>query len=144
MTDVHDKITRSYNMSQIRSKDTKPEMIVRKYLFGQGYRYRLHYKKLPGKPDIVLPKYNTAIFVQGCFWHGHDWCKYFVVPKTKTDWWLNKINRNKRLDSENIKKLKAGGWKVICIFECDLKNGKTERTLKKIVKRLIENGDTNN
>jgi len=144
MTDVHDKKTRSYNMSQIRAKNTKPEMTVRKYLFGQGFRYRLHEKKLPGKPDIVLPKYNVVIFVHGCFWHGHDGCKYFVMPKTRTEWWLNKINRNKKLDSENLKKLKAEGWKVISIFECDLKNGKTERTLKNIVKQLEANGNTNN
>ena len=93
-------------MSQIRSKNTKPELVVRKYLFAQGFRYRLHRKDLPGKPDIVLPKYNTVIFVHGCFWHGHENCKYFVVPKTKTEWWLNKIGRNKQLDLESIEKLK--------------------------------------
>jgi DNA mismatch endonuclease, patch repair protein len=86
MADVHNKATRSYNMSRIRAKETKPEMIVRKHLFCQGYRYRLHEKKLPGKPGIVLPKYNAVIFVHGCFWHGHDGCKYFVVPKTRTEW----------------------------------------------------------
>jgi DNA mismatch endonuclease (patch repair protein) len=90
MADVHNKKTLSYNMSRIRYKDTKPELLVRKYLFAKGFRYRLHDKKLPGKPDILLPKYNTLIFVHGCFWHGHEGCKYFVVPKTRTEWWLKK------------------------------------------------------
>jgi len=144
MTDVHDKKTRSYNMSQIRAKDTKPEMTVRKYLHGQGYRYRLHEKKLPGTPDIVLSKYNTVIFVQGCFWHGHDGCKYFVIPKTRTEWWLKKINRNKQLDLENIQKLEADNWKVISIFECELKDGKAEKTLENLLKHLGANGNTNN
>lgn len=97
MTDVHDRETRSYNMSRIRSKDTKPEMIVRQFLYRAGYRYRLHDKKLPGKPDLVLRKYKTVILVHGCFWHGHEGCKYFVVPKTRKDWWLNKINSNKEI-----------------------------------------------
>ena len=101
MTDVHEPEVRSYNMSRIRSKDTKPELIVRKFLFSKGYRYRLNVKSLPGKPDIVLPKYKTVIFVHGCFWHGHEGCKYFVVPKTRTKWWLEKINRNKQKEKEN-------------------------------------------
>lgn len=98
MADVHNKATRSYNMSRIRGRDTKPEMLVRKYLHASGIRYRLHNKKLPGKPDIVLPKYKTVIFVNGCFWHGHENCKYFVIPKTRTDWWINKINQTKDRD----------------------------------------------
>jgi len=81
-------------MSQIKSKDTKPELLVRKFLFANGFRYKLHDKNLPGKPDIVLPKYKTVIFVHGCFWHGHVNCKYYVVPKTKTQWWLDKIGKN--------------------------------------------------
>src|SRR5882672_4043589 len=121
MADVHDKKTRSYNMSRIRSKNTKPEILVRKSLHAQGFRYRLHGKKLPGKPDIVLPKYKTVIFIHGCFWHGHKNCKYFVVPKTRTSWWLKKIQRNKQLDLENFIKLKNEGWKVFSIFECELK-----------------------
>jgi DNA mismatch endonuclease (patch repair protein) len=91
MGDVHDKATRSYNMSRIRGKDTKPEMLVRKHLHACGFRYRLHNKNLPGKPDLTLKKYHTVIFVNGCFWHGHEGCKYFVLPKTKSDWWRNKI-----------------------------------------------------
>ncbi len=144
MTDVHDKATRSFNMSKIRSKDTKPEMIVRRFLFKEGYRYRLHDKKFPGTPDLVLRKYNTVIFVNGCFWHGHEGCRYFVIPKTRTEWWLKKINRNKQLDSENIKRLTASGWKVITIFECELKNGKIEKTLNLIKKQLEINENTRN
>ena len=136
MADVHSSETRSYNMSQIRSKNTKPELVVRKYLFAQGFRYRLHRKDLPGKPDIVLPKYNTVIFVHGCFWHGHENCKYFVVPKTKTEWWLNKIERNKQLDLESIEKLKQDNWKVIVLFECELKTKNVHSTLENVVKQL--------
>ena len=91
MADVHTKEQRSYNMSRIKSKDTKPEMLVRRFLHANGFRYKLHEKNLPGKPDIVLPKYKTVIFVHGCFWHGHTGCKYYVVPKTRTEWWMNKI-----------------------------------------------------
>lgn len=127
--DVHNKLTRSFNMSRIRSVDTKPEIIVRKFLFSKGFRYRLHVKTLPGKPDIVLPKYKTVIFVHGCFWHGHEGCKYFVVPKTRTDWWLNKINKNKVLDKKNNSLLRQDGWRVLTIFECDLKKTKAERSL---------------
>jgi len=94
MTDVHDSKTRSYNMSQIKGQNTKPEIKVRKFLFSKGLRFRLHNKKLSGKPDIVLPKYKSVIFVHGCFWHGHKDCKYFVVPQTRTDFLMNKINVN--------------------------------------------------
>jgi DNA mismatch endonuclease (patch repair protein) len=121
MTDVHTKETRSFNMSRIRSKDTKPEMVVRKFLFSEGFRYRLHDKKLPGKPDIVLSKYKTVIFVHGCFWHGHDGCRYFVVPKTRTEWWIDKINRNKSNDQKSESILIQMGWKVINIWECEIK-----------------------
>ena len=100
MSDVHSKEVRSYNMSQIKSKNTKPEILVRKFLFAKGYVFRLHVKNLPGKPDIVLQKYNTVIFVDGCFWHGHDNCKYFIIPKTRTDWWLEKINKTIQNDKK--------------------------------------------
>ena len=136
MSDIHDKQTRSYNMSQIKSKDTKPELLVRKFLFANGYRYKLHDKKLSGKPDIVLPKLRTAIFVHGCFWHGHDDCKYFVVPKTRRKFWLNKIEGNKKRDEENFLHLRNEGWKVFSIFECELKGQKQDRTLNKILTRL--------
>jgi DNA mismatch endonuclease, patch repair protein len=138
MTDVHEPEVRSYNMSRIRSKDTKPELLVRKFLFKNGFRYRLHVKDLPGKPDIVLPKYKTAIFVNGCFWHGHHGCKDFVVPKTRTDWWLQKINRNIEHDKENYIKLKNQGCEVFAIFECDLVKSKITNTLTKVLDRLNE------
>ncbi len=136
MADVHDIETRSYNMSQIKSKDTKPELLVRKFLFANGFRYKLHDKKLSGKPDISFPKLRTAIFVHGCFWHGHDNCRYYVVPKTRTKFWTNKIEGNKKRDEENTLHLKNEGWKVLSIFECELKKEKQERTLNKILNRL--------
>lgn len=136
MTDVHSKEVRSYNMSKIRSKNTKPELIVRKFLFSKRFRYRLHRKDLPGKPDIVLPKYKTVIFVHGCFWHGHEGCKYFVVPKTRTEWWLEKIDRNKALDRIHYDNLKTKSWNIITIFECELKNNQKEKTLKDLFSQL--------
>jgi DNA mismatch endonuclease, patch repair protein len=136
MADVHSKQTRSYNMSQIRSKDTKPELLVRKYLFAHGLRYKLHDKKLPGNPDIVLPKYKSVVFVNGCFWHGHDNCKYFVIPETRTDWWVNKILKNKQRDNENYSKLKTKGWKVFSIFECELMKDKQIITLTRLIENL--------
>ncbi len=132
MADVHTKATRSYNMSRIRSKDTKPEILVRKFLFSKGYRFRLHVKNLPGKPDIVLPKYKTAIFIHGCFWHGHKGCKYFVVPKTRTKWWTNKITTNKEHDKKNTRLLKKAGWEVITLWECTVKKAKLDKTLSKL------------
>ncbi|MGH2553112.1 MAG: very short patch repair endonuclease [Chitinophagaceae bacterium] len=136
MADVHDKKTRSYNMSRIRSGNTKPEMLVRKFLHANGFRYSLHKKTLSGKPDIVLPKYKTVIFVHGCFWHGHKNCKYFVVPKTRTGWWLEKINSNKANDEKAVKALRKDGWEVIVVWECGLKPAKTERTLRSLLKLL--------
>lgn len=136
MADVHDKQTRSYNMSRIKSKDTKPEMLVRKFLFSKGFRYRLHVKNLPGKPDIVLPKYKTIIFINGCFWHGHENCKYYVIPKTRTAWWLEKINSNKQKDGENFLHLSESGWKIVTIFECELKGDKLNKTLIKLQDEL--------
>ncbi len=133
MTDVHDKITRSYNMRQIKSKDTKPELLVKKFLFANGFRYKLYDKKLYGKPDIVLPKYKTA-FCSWFFWHGHVNCKYFVVPKTRTEWWLWKIERNKQIDLENFTKLKAEGWNVLTIFECQLKSKKETKLYVKLAR----------
>lgn len=122
MADVHDMATRSYNMSQIKGKDTKPELLVRKFLFSHGFRYRLHDKKLPGKPDIVLPKYRTAIFVNGCFWHGHENCQYFKLPKTRTKWWKTKIERNVSNDQLKTNALKTMGYNIITIWECQIKN----------------------
>ena len=136
MADVHSPETRSYNMSRIKGKDTKPEMIVRKFLFSKGFRYRLHVKNLPGKPDIVLPKYKTVIFIHGCFWHGHDGCKYFVVPKTRTEWWLNKIIGNISNDNRNNELLKLEGWRVLIIWECDLKPNRRSGHLNSLLQFL--------
>jgi len=122
MTDVHDKVTRSYNMSRIKGKNTKPEMLVRKFLFSKGFRYRINDKKLPGKPDIVLPKYKTVIFVNGCFWHGHKNCKYFKLPKTRTDWWKEKIEKTILNDFEKQTQLVKMGYRVLIIWECEVKN----------------------
>ena len=123
-------------MSRIKGKNTKPELLVRKFLFANGYRYRLHVKNLPGKPDIVLPKYKTVIFVHGCFWHGHANCKYYVVPKTNTDWWLQKINGNIAKDAKAVTALKKAGWKIITIWECKLKPALVEKTFNALLKKL--------
>ena len=136
MADVHTPKQRSFNMSRIKGKDTKPEMPVRRFLHGHGYRYKLHTKTLPGKPDLVLPKYNTVIFIHGCFWHGHGNCRYFVVPKTRTQWWLAKINANTANDKKQQTALRKAGWKVITLWECDLKPKQLEKTLQKLIARL--------
>lgn len=132
------KEVRSRNMAAIKGKDTKPEITVRKFLFSKGFRYKLYDKSLPGKPDLVLPKYNTVIFVHGCFWHGHTDCRYFVIPKTRTEWWKIKIERNKQLDDENYVKLKKMGWKIITIFECRLRPKFRNRTLQHLMTRLVK------
>jgi DNA mismatch endonuclease (patch repair protein) len=108
-------------MSRIKNKDTKPEILIRQFLHKNGFRYRLHVKNLPGKPDIVLPKYKVIIFINGCFWHGHNDCKYYKIPKTRTEWWLNKINTNINNDIKAVNGLIELGWKIITIWECELK-----------------------
>ena len=137
MADKHSKEVRSYNMSMIKGKNTKPEMLVRKYLHANGFRYTLHSKNLPGKPDIVLPKYKTVIFVHGCFWHGHKKCKYSVLPKTNTDFWLNKITENILRDVIVMKALRKERWKVITIWQCKLKKDKIEKTLTALVNDIL-------
>lgn len=122
MTDVMTLEQRSRCMAAIRGKDTKPEILVRKFLFSKGLRYRLNNRKLPGSPDIVLKKYKTVIFVDGCFWHGHEGCKYFRLPKSNTSFWETKITRNIERDKETTQALTALGWKVIRIWECELRN----------------------
>lgn len=133
MADVHDIATRSYNMSRIKGTDTKPEMLVRKYLHAHGIRYRLHNKNLPGKPDLTLTKYHTVIFVNGCFWHGHKGCKYFVLPKTRTEWWQDKIEETIKRDNKKMKELKERGWNSLVIWECELKTEKRNTSLKNIL-----------
>ncbi len=120
MTDTHSKEVCSRNMSHIRSKDTKPEVAVRKYLFSKGFRYRKNVKTLPGCPGIVLPKYKTVIFVNGCFWHKHD-CSRFMWPSSNEDYWREKITRNVTRDRENYEQLKNIGWNIYVVWECQLK-----------------------
>ena len=136
MADVHTPEQRSYNMSRIRNKNTKPEELVRKYLFSQGFRDRKNDAKLPGKPDIVLPKYKTVIFVNGCFWHGHEGCRYFVWPKNNAEFWKEKITRNIRRDKNNHQLLVEQGWRVIDIWECELKKDMADNTLERLVQML--------
>jgi DNA (cytosine-5)-methyltransferase 1 len=123
-------------MSRIRAKNTRPEMLVRRFLHGQGFRYRLHSSKLPGKPDIILERWKTVIFVHGCFWHGHAGCKYFKLPRTRAAWWEKKISRNRERDKENQKALRKLGWKVMTVWECRLKPGKVKRTLSNLQRKL--------
>jgi len=120
VSDIKSKEARSYNMRQIKNKNTKPEMLVRRWLFSHGYRYRLHAKNLPGKPDIVLPKYKTVILVNGCFWHGHERCKYFVWPQTNTEFWHEKISKTMERDRKLQKELLDLGWHVVVIWECQV------------------------
>lgn len=123
MTDIVDAATRSRMMSGIRDKNTRPEITVRQALHKAGFRFRLHRKDLPGKPDIVLPKYHTVIFVHGCFWHGHD-CRYFKVPKTRTDFWMGKIKSNIDRDKRHVAALKSLGWHVMTVWECEIRDKK--------------------
>lgn len=129
MTDTFSKTIRSYIMSCVKSKNTKPEIIVRKFLYKIGYRYRINFKKLPGSPDIVFQKYRVAIFINGCFWHGHQNCKRFRIPKTKEEYWINKIQKNIIRDELNQQKLKNMGWKVYIIWECQLNSKNINTTL---------------
>ena len=131
MTDVVDRKTRSRMMSGIRGKNTKPELLIRKGLHARGFRFRLHDKHLPGKPDLVLPKYGAVIFVHGCFWHGHD-CHLFKWPKTRRAFWHKKITRNKSKDTESYEILKKDGWYILTIWECALK-GRTRRPLDDVL-----------
>ncbi len=137
--DRHSKEVRSYNMSMIKSSDTKPEEMVRKYLFSKGLRYRKNVKTLPGKPDIVLRKYNTIVFVNGCFWHGHENCKYFVMPKSNIEFWEKKISYNVERDKKIYKLLTDAGWNVLTIWECELKKAKRENTLKYLYYNILRN-----
>lgn len=122
MTDIKSKTDRSINMSRIRGEDTKPEIITRKYLHSRGLRFRLHKKELPGKPDIVLSKYRVVIFVNGCFWHAHEGCKDFVWPRTNQNFWKKKIESNINRDKSNYALLNELGWRVITVWECQIKN----------------------
>ena len=126
-------------MSKIHSASTKPEIKVRKALFGKGYRFRVNVKTLPGTPDIVLPKYHTIIFVNGCFWHGHDGCKHYTVPETNTEFWVEKVRRNKERDAFNVQRLESLSWGVITIWECELKSKVFQDTIAKVEAELAAN-----
>lgn len=143
MADVMTPKQRSRCMAAVKGKDTKPEMIVRKYLFSRGMRFRVQVRKLPGTPDIVLPKYKTAIFVNGCFWHGHEGCKYFRLPKSNIEFWKEKIERNIERDRESMQALLDLGWKIIRVWECELRNkANRENTLNKIYKSITSSEST--
>ena len=139
MNDVHTPEVRSFNMSRIKGKNTKPEEMVRKYLFSNGFRYRKNVSNLPGKPDIVLPKYKTCVFVNGCFWHGHEGCRYFVWPKSNEDFWKDKITKNRDRDQRNYTLLEQMGWNVLLVWECQLKKDKRDITLAQLKDAIINN-----
>ena len=140
MADVLTPDQRHLNMTRIRSKDTGIERLVRRILHADGFRFRLNVKDLPGKPDIVLPKYRTVVFINGCFWHGHQGCRYFVIPKTNTEFWVNKIDGNIRRDDENYHRLEMEGWNVIIVWECALKKNKFVETVSQLEAAIRENG----
>jgi DNA mismatch endonuclease (patch repair protein) len=138
MSDNRTKEQRSYNMSRIRSTNTKPEILVRKFLFANGFRFRLHSKKLTGKPDIVIHKINSVVFVHGCFWHGHKNCKNAKTPVKHKKFWINKVKTNSERDKRNVRSLRKEGWKVLEIWECQLHPKKVDRTLEKLLQKLSD------
>lgn len=129
-------------MAAIHSASTKPELKLRFSLWRIGFRYLVNDKRLPGSPDILLPRYRTVIFVHGCFWHGHNGCKNYTVPKTNTDFWVAKVARNKERDQEVWRKLEAKGWYVIIVWECQLKKGKLDETVERVAAEIVKNGET--
>lgn len=138
MADNHTKEARSKNMSHIRSTNTKPEELVRKYLFSKGLRYRKNDKRYPGHPDIVLPKFKTCVFVNGCFWHQHPGCRFAVLPASNQDYWLPKLERNMERDAINRESLQRDGWRVITVWECELKKQIRESTLENLYALITE------
>ena len=139
MPDVLTPTQRHRCMSHIRNKATKPEMLVRRWLWSHGYRYRLNVKSVPGKPDIVMRRYRTAIFVNGCFWHGHKGCSMFVMPKSNTEFWQNKIKNNRKRDQKNYQLLIDAGWQVIVVWQCNLTKEKIENTMQSVAVALNKN-----
>jgi len=137
--DSHTPQQRHNNMAAIHGKDTKPEMVVRRWLWGHGFRYRLNHPRLPGKPDIVMRKYRTAVFVNGCFWHGHEGCPKFVMPKTNTDFWRTKIENNRKRDQKNYDILLQNGWQVMVVWQCNLTKDKLENTMQSVAVALNHN-----
>lgn len=133
---MSDKLTpqqRHHCMQQVRSRDTRPEWVVRRFLFNHGFRYRLQVKRLPGKPDIVMRRIGVCIFINGCFWHGHEGCRYFTIPKTRTEWWTEKLRHNQERDARVQKDLESLGWRVITIWECELKPARRDDTLQRLL-----------
>lgn len=139
--DVVDAATRSRMMKGIRSKDTRPEITVRKYLHAQGFRYRLHSRKLPGSPDLVLPRYRVAIFVHGCFWHRHQGCKYATNPANNAERWKLKFDTNTERDARKEATLRAAGWRVLVVWECELRHTPEER-LRQLVSDITSPWDS--
>ena len=138
MADNHSPQVRSYNMSRIRSRNTKPEELVLKYLFSRGLRYRKNDKRYPGKPDAVFPKYKTVVFVNGCFWHSHEGCPGFVMPKSRLEYWQPKLERNKQRDIEHIKALEKDGWRVITVWDCELKKLVCQERLERLYEEITK------
>ena len=141
MADILTHEQRHINMSAIRSTSTKPELKLRHALWHLGFRYRVNDKKLPGKPDIVLPKYHTVIFIHGCFWHGHKGCKHYTVPKTNTEFWTEKVARNQERDQDVWRRLEAMGWFVIIVWECQLKKAVFDSTVERVAAEIVQNGE---
>ena len=139
--DNRSKEARSRNMSNIPSKNTKPEETVRKYLFAHGLRYRKNVPKLPRQPAIVLPKHQTAVSVNGCFWHGHNGCKYFVPPKTNTEFWFAKFQYNQERDARNYQKLRDLGWRILIVWECEIRHGDAKKRLEQLIEEIKTVGD---
>lgn len=142
--DTMSKEQRHQNMSHIRAKNTRPEMIVRKYLFSKGIRYRLYDRNLPGHPDLIIKKYHTVIFVNGCFWHQHPGCKFASIPKSNQDYWLKKLENNKKRDQANFDKYRSLKWNVIIIWECELKPAWRQITLERLYYEIIYSVGPNN
>lgn len=141
MSDKHTPVQRHRNMAAIHSASTKPELTLRLALWHQGFRYRINDKSLPGRPDIVLPKYRTVIFVHGCFWHGHKDCRYYTVPQTNTEFWMAKIARNQERDQEVWRKLEAKGWSVVIVWECQLKKANLDSTVARVAEEIVRSGE---
>ena len=141
MADNRNLEQRSRNMAAIHSVSTRPELVLRHSLWHRGFRFHINVKRLPGSPDIVLPKYRTIIFVHGCFWHGHRGCKYYSIPKTNTDFWISKVARNQERDQEVWRQLEAKGWSVIIVWECELKKEAMEATVSRVQNEILKNGD---
>lgn len=141
MADTLTTEQRHLNMSHIHSFDTKPELALRRALWRKGFRYRVNDKRLPASPDIVLPQYKTVVFVHGCFWHGHEGCSKYTIPKTNTDFWVAKVSRNKERDQETWRQLEAKGWSVIIVWECELTKARFPETIDRVVAEIRQNGE---